>query len=85
MPVAPAIPIESPIPSCSAALRVTRMAGGRINKTRAALYLGWDPDTVVARMKDCRIGDEIRDEDIWTAPETLAYIRDYVSRTLKKA
>ena len=24
-------------------------------------------------------------EDIWTAPETLAYIRDYVSRTFKKA
>jgi len=23
--------------------------------------------------------------DIWAAPETLAYIRDYVARTLKKA
>ena len=24
-------------------------------------------------------------EDIWTAPETLAYIRDYVAKTFKKA
>jgi enoyl-CoA hydratase len=24
-------------------------------------------------------------EDVWTAPETLAYIRDYVARTFKKA
>jgi transcriptional regulator with AAA-type ATPase domain len=35
-----------------AALRATRMGAGRINKTRAALYMGWDPDTLVARMQD---------------------------------
>src|SRR5439155_7661468 len=27
-----------------AALRVTRKPGGRANKTRAAAFLGWDPD-----------------------------------------
>jgi hypothetical protein len=49
-----------------AALRVTRKPGGRLNKTRAALYLGWDPDTLVARMQDAGIGEEVRDEDVWT-------------------
>lgn len=34
------------------ALRITRHASGSINKTRAALYLGWDPDTVAARLRD---------------------------------
>jgi hypothetical protein len=38
-----------------AALRTTRTAGGRSNKTRAALYLGWDPDTLVARMEEAGI------------------------------
>jgi hypothetical protein len=41
------------------ALRITRKPGGRLNKTRAALYLGWDPDTLVARMQDAGIGEEI--------------------------
>jgi DNA-binding NtrC family response regulator len=41
-----------------AALRVTRMAGGRMNKTRAALYLGWDPDTLVARMASENVDEE---------------------------
>jgi hypothetical protein len=40
-----------------AALRATRTAGGRINKTRAAQFLGWDPDTLVARMQDLGVGD----------------------------
>jgi len=40
------------------ALRVTRKASGAINKTRAALYLGWDPDTLVARLKDAGIDGE---------------------------
>ncbi len=39
-----------------AALETTRLESGRINKTRAALYLGWDPDTLVARMQDLGIG-----------------------------
>jgi putative methionine-R-sulfoxide reductase with GAF domain len=37
------------------ALESTRMESGRINKTRAAQYLGWDPDTLVARMGDLGI------------------------------
>ena len=41
------------------ALRITRKPGGRLNKTRAALYLGWDPDTLVARMQDAEIGEEL--------------------------
>lgn len=36
----------------AAALAVTRLDSGRVNKTRAAAYLGWDPDTLVARMGD---------------------------------
>jgi hypothetical protein len=51
-----------------AALRVTRMPTGRTNKTRAALYLGWDPDTLVARMQDAGIGEEIGDETSWSIP-----------------
>jgi hypothetical protein len=35
-----------------AALAATRTAGGRVNKTRAAQYLGWDPDTLVARLQE---------------------------------
>jgi hypothetical protein len=46
-----------------AALRVTRKPGGRLNKTRAALYLGWDPDTLVARMQDAGIGEDIAEHD----------------------
>lgn len=34
------------------ALRSTLKQSGGINKRRAALYLGWDPDTLVARMKE---------------------------------
>jgi DNA-binding NtrC family response regulator len=55
-----------------AALRVTRKPGGRLNKTRAALYLGWDPDTLVARMQDAGIGEEIGDERAWTVPPAPA-------------
>lgn len=47
-----------------AALRVSRTRRGRINKTRAALFLGWDPDTLVSRMSESGIaeigpGDEL--------------------------
>jgi DNA-binding NtrC family response regulator len=41
-----------------AALSITRLGTGRVNKTRAALYLGWDPDTLVARMQDLDIPEE---------------------------
>jgi hypothetical protein len=37
------------------ALRSTRTGRGTLNKTRAALYLGWDPDTLVTRMKELGI------------------------------
>ena len=50
------------------ALRITRKPGGRLNKTRAALYLGWDPDTLVARMQDAGIGEELAessDDEGW--------------------
>lgn len=40
------------------ALRTTRKPGGRINKTRAALYLGWDPDTLVSRMSDLQLRED---------------------------
>jgi len=39
-----------------AALRVTRKKSGAWNKTRAALYLGWDPDTLARRMRELGIG-----------------------------
>jgi hypothetical protein len=38
-----------------AALRSTRTRRGSLNKTRAATYLGWDPDTLVARMRELRL------------------------------
>ena len=41
----------------AAALWCTRTASGRINKSRAALWLGWDPDTVKARMGEARLKD----------------------------
>lgn len=41
-----------------AALSVTRLGTGRVNKTRAAMYLGWDPDTLVARMESLGIAQE---------------------------
>ncbi len=41
-----------------AALATTRRETGRLNKTRAALYLGWDPDTLVARMEDLDLGSD---------------------------
>jgi DNA-binding NtrC family response regulator len=35
-----------------AALRTTRNQCGSPNKTRAALYLGWDPDTLARRLAE---------------------------------
>lgn len=40
-----------------AALELTRKDTGRLNKTRASMYLGWDPDTLVARMRDLGLED----------------------------
>lgn len=38
-----------------AALRVTAHPRGGWNKTRAAAYLGWDPDTLHARLQDAKL------------------------------
>jgi len=74
-----------------AALRFTRKPSGRLNKTRAALYLGWDPDTLVARMHDAGIGEDLpgaSDDEGWKidsadATETLtAATHDAANDTL---
>lgn len=50
------LPSRHPQPAdLRAALRATRKRSGAYNKTRAALYLGWDPDTLVARMRDLNL------------------------------
>ena len=46
-----------------AALATTRTQGGRANKTRAAVYLGWDPDTLVARLREAGLGSELTEPD----------------------
>ena len=35
-----------------AALRLTRRAGGALNRTRAAFFLGWDRDTLALRLRE---------------------------------
>lgn len=53
-----------------AALASTRRTGGRINKTRASLFLGWDPDTLVARLRDAEIAeDDVQGPGPWAAQE----------------
>lgn len=49
------------------ALRTTCTAGARSNKTRAALYLGWDPDTLVVRLEDAGLTDQVLDTAAWLA------------------
>ncbi len=49
------------------ALRTTCTAGSRSNKTRAALYLGWDPDTLVVRLEDAGLTDQVVDIPAWSA------------------
>lgn len=49
----PRMPSRAPTAAdLAAALWTTRTATGRINKTRAALYLGWDPNTLSLRLKE---------------------------------
>jgi len=52
------------------ALASSQTLTGRVNKTRAARYLGWDPDTLVARMKDLHLEEEGFAElhRPWTSP-----------------
>jgi DNA-binding NtrC family response regulator len=47
------------------ALWATRTGSGRTNKTRAAEWLGWDPDTMVAKMKALKIPDEVPCQTSW--------------------
>lgn len=42
-----------------AALFTTRTAGGRANKRRAASLLGWDRDTLLARMRDMGLPESV--------------------------
>lgn len=47
------LPSRHPDPeTLRAALRTTATQRGTFNKTRAALYLGWDPDTLVSRLQE---------------------------------
>ena len=47
------MPSKRPRPEdVTSALETTARRSGSINKTRAARYLGWDPDTLVARLGD---------------------------------
>jgi DNA-binding NtrC family response regulator len=49
------------------ALLTTLKHSGGLNKRRAALYLGWDPDTLVARMKEAHIdGEELVPASGWS-------------------
>ena len=51
------------------ALACTLLGTGRVNKTRAAAYLGWDPDTLVARMADLGIETQAPESPpAWTPP-----------------
>ncbi|MBL8861324.1 MAG: hypothetical protein JNK02_04855 [Planctomycetes bacterium] len=49
----------------AAALWTTRTQGGRSNKTRAALYLGWDPDTLVARLGAAGLDERAGEPQVW--------------------
>ncbi|MBL8802913.1 MAG: hypothetical protein JNN27_12995 [Planctomycetes bacterium] len=61
--------------SIRAALQATANLRGTVNKTRASLYLGWDPDTLVARMNDLAIDEHqvLRAErSIWEPEDTAS-------------
>lgn len=61
------IPTRHPDPrELRAALRTTRTIGARANKTRAALYLGWDPDTLVLRLRAAGLLGQVDDAEAWT-------------------
>jgi transcriptional regulator with AAA-type ATPase domain/putative methionine-R-sulfoxide reductase with GAF domain len=54
----------------AAALHTTRLPGGRINKTRAAMFLGWDPDTLVARMQGLGLSEKtVQTASAWIPPQ----------------
>ncbi len=52
------LPSRSPdVRDVASALWTTRTATGRVNKTRAAAYCGWDPNTLAARLRDMGISE----------------------------
>jgi len=68
------LPSRHPLRSdLAAALRSTLLGTGRVNKTRAAAYLGWDPDTLVARLADLGLdGSSTFPDSTWDAPPVAA-------------
>jgi DNA-binding NtrC family response regulator len=71
--LAPRIPSRHPrVEDIRDALWSTRMQSGRTNKTRAALWLGWDPDTLVARMADLGIADQVDPQAAWPGEPSSA-------------
>jgi len=72
-------PLRSDVVS---ALRSTLLGTGRVNKTRAAAYLGWDPDTLVARLADLGIDPALPPGDCaWDALPPSACRADAESGT----
>ncbi|MFT5049440.1 MAG: hypothetical protein ACI8QZ_000833 [Chlamydiales bacterium] len=53
------------IADLQSALFTTRTASARVNKTRAAAYLGWDPDTLVNHMRVAGISGASAGPDSW--------------------
>jgi len=49
-------------------LRTTLLHNGRFNKRRAALYLGWDPDTLAARVRELGLDEAslVREPGGWS-------------------
>jgi DNA-binding NtrC family response regulator len=70
------LPSRHPLRSdLMSALRSTLLGTGRVNKTRAATYLGWDPDTLVARLADLGIDPALPPlETAWDALPTTPSI-----------
>lgn len=63
IPLLKRLPSKRPDPGdLRAALRTTRTRRGTLNKTRASTYLGWDPDTLVVRMREAGIPIDLRFE-----------------------
>ncbi len=52
------LPSRDPDPrDIASALWATRTAKGRLNKTRAAAFCGWDPNTLAARLRELKISE----------------------------
>ena len=62
------IPSKVPLPcDLAGAMHSARAVSGKWNKSRAARLLGWDPDTLTARLRDRGwIEQEIPGDDPWS-------------------